>query len=129
MLEIYCETGVVTRAMVATNRRSFGETWIFAGDLRATFTLPYSVEIVELYCPGRGSTEYVAMSSFQPGDMHIQMMFGHANRANLHNHVLRFSIFLPESLQGLALAAFIQSDITGVANTVEEHALEFLREN
>ena len=125
MLEIYCETGVVTRAMVATNRTSFGETWIFAGDLRATFTLPYSVEIVELY--RETSTEH--LTSFQPGEMHIQMMFGHANRANLHNQVLRFSIFLPESLQGHALAAFIQSGITGVANTVEEHALEFLREN
>jgi len=111
--------------MVATNRRSFGGAWIFAGDLRATFTLPYSVVIVELY--RETSTEH--LTSFQPGDMHIQMMFGHANRANLHNHVLRFSIFLPESLQGLALAAFIQSDITGVANTVEEHALEFLRDN
>jgi len=121
MIEIYCETGVVARPMVAANRRLEGSR-IFAGDLRATFTYPFSVDIIEVY--RETSPEYGTMSSFQPGDMHIQMIGGHAN-----NHVLRFSIFLPESMQGFALAAFIRSDITGAANTVEEHALEFLRDN
>jgi hypothetical protein len=58
--------------------------------------------------------------------MLIEMTTNYDLRRAPWNRVARFRIFLPESLQSLALAAFIESE--DVADTVEMHALEWLRD-
>ena len=122
MLEIYCETGVVFEPNVGTYH-GVRRTRVYSGDLRATFTLPFLVDIVEVY---RETTSHGMMASFGPNEMLIEMTTNYDLRRAPWNRVARFRIFLPESLQSLALAAFIESE--DVVDTVQMHALEWLRD-
>ena len=128
MLEIFCETGAMCCPRVTTIDVDHEiETRIFNGDLCAKFTLPFSMDIVDV-CRTTMPTMSTMVSS-KSGDMCIHMEYNYDVRNDPGNRVIGFRIFIPDSLQGLALAALIRSNIRKVARIVEMHALEWLRDN
>ena len=118
MIEIACS--VLSGMPVATG--SIRELWAHSGDVRATFTYPFEVEIVEVY---RTGTEILLGS----GEMLICMLQPYDRRRESPNHMGAFFICVPESLQARALAALIQQDIRRYANPLRRHVCEWLSEN
>jgi hypothetical protein len=85
-------------------------------------TYPFLMEIVEVY------ETFATTVQMEPGDVHIQMLLGYDDRHHCINRVRSFCIFGRGSLQDLALAEIIRGDFKGVARTIEDHTLEWLRE-
>ena len=117
MIEIACS--VLSGPCVNTG--SVRKMWAFPGTVRATFTLPFTIDIVEVY---RTGTEVLLKS----GEILVGMSQPYDHRRETPNAVCAFYICAPESLQAHALAAVIRQDIRSFANPLRRRVVEFLRE-